>query len=85
MFLIELDIDSLGLALLGSAPYNPSKRTRLGVSFILISAYTTPTGVKKSGEGGEVGEGRRTPQKYTPNLVFRVASLPGRYCPCSIL
>ena len=51
MLFIELDIDSFGLAFLRSAPYNPSKRTRLDVSLRLISAYTFMAGMKKLRKG----------------------------------
>jgi hypothetical protein len=65
MLFIELDVDSLRLALLGSAPYDPSKRTRLDVSLRLISAYTFMAEVMTNEGRGEEGEaaGRRTPQK----------------------
>jgi len=50
---VELHVDRLGFALLSSAPHYPSKRTRLDVSFLLISAYKFTAGVEEAPRKGE--------------------------------
>jgi len=73
MLLVKLDINSPRPALHRGTPDHSTKRTRLqlsATSFFVIRE-------DRRGKG-------RTPQKYTPNLVLRVASRPGRYCPFSI-
>jgi hypothetical protein len=82
MLFIELDVDSLRLALLRSTPYNPSKRTRLDVSLRLISAYTFMAGVKTN-EGGGGGSGERTKTHTTE--VHSQPSLQSSFPPWQIL
>ena len=53
MLFIELDVDSLGFALLRSTPHYPSKRTRLKVSLLVISIHYRKPGVEREDKKGE--------------------------------